>query len=110
MDQITLIFTNPINVSVQIGDTAYYTNDVNGDAIIKIGIITDINHGNNSISCEINAFTVRPTGTSFILFSKTNAANTSALKGYFAKIKFVDNSTNKSELFSVGSEIFASSK
>lgn len=110
MDTITLIFPNPINVSVQVGDTAYYTNDINGDAIIKIGIITDINHGNNSISCEIDPNTDRPTATSFILFSKTNAANTSALKGYFAKIKFVDDSTNKSELFSVGSEIFVSSK
>ncbi len=110
MDTITLIFPNPINVSVQIGDTAYYTNNINGDAIIKIGIITAINHGNNSISCEIDPAVDRPTGASFILFSKTNAANTSALKGYFAKIKFVDDSTNKSELFSVGSEIFVSSK
>lgn len=110
MDTITLIFPNPINVSVQIGDTAYYTNNINGDAIIKIGIITAINHGNNSISCEIDPAADRPTGTSFILFSKTNAANTSALKGYFAKIKFIDDSTNKSELFSVGSEIFVSSK
>ena len=28
MDEITLTFPQPLNVSVQVGDTAYYTNDI----------------------------------------------------------------------------------
>ena len=30
MDEITLIFPEPIQVSVQVGDTAYFTDDPNG--------------------------------------------------------------------------------
>ena len=35
MDEITLEFPMPLNVSVQIGDTAYYTDDLNGREIVK---------------------------------------------------------------------------
>ena len=42
MASITLTFPQPLNVSVQIGDTAYFTNDINGNDIQKIGIITAI--------------------------------------------------------------------
>lgn len=108
MDSITLTFPKPLNVSVQIGDTAYYTNDLNGETITQIGEITDV--GVYSIDCNINSSTPRPTNTSFILFSKTNAANISGLTGYFAEAVFKNDSTDKIELFSVGSEIFESSK
>ena len=108
MDSITLTFPKPLNVSVQIGDTAYYTNDFNGETITQIGEITDV--GVYSIDCNISPSTPRPTNTSFILFSKTNAANISGLTGYFAEAVFKNDSTDKIELFSVGSEIFESSK
>jgi hypothetical protein len=108
MDSITLTFPKPLNVSVQIGDTAYYTNDLNGETITQIGEITDV--GVYSIDCNISSSTPRPTNTSFILFSKTNAANISGLTGYFAEAVFKNDSTDKIELFSVGSEIFESSK
>lgn len=108
MDSITLTFPKPLNVSVQIGDTAYYTNDLNGETITQIGEITDV--GVYSIDCNISPSTPRPTNTSFILFSKTNAANISGLTGYFAEAVFKNDSTDKIELFSVGSEIFESSK
>ena len=51
-----------------------------------------------------------PNSLSFILFVKDNTANTSSLSGYYAEAKFVNNSTTGVELFSVGSEIFESSK
>jgi hypothetical protein len=108
MDSITLTFPKPLNVSVQIGDIAYYTNDLNGETITQIGEITDV--GVYSIDCNISSSTPRPTNTSFILFSKTNAANISGLTGYFAEAVFKNDSTDKIELFSVGSEIFESSK
>ena len=44
MDSITLTFPEPIQVSVQIGDTAYFTNDVNGVIMNVIGVITAINY------------------------------------------------------------------
>lgn len=109
MDEIVLTFPNPLNVSVQIGDTAYYTNDINGVNIVTIGLITAIGSA-NSITVEIDPSTVRPLITSFILFSKTAKVNTSGLKGYYAEVQFKNDSTGYAELFSVGSEIFESSK
>ncbi len=108
MDEITINFPNPLQVSVQIGDTAYYTNDVMGETVIQIGIITAISA--TSITCDIPSTTIRPTTSSFILFSKENIANTSGLLGYFAEVELRNDSIEKAELFSVGSEIFESSK
>ncbi len=108
MDEITLTFPKPINVSVQVGDTAYYTNDINGKDIKLIGLITNI--GGSSFTAQISSSQVRPTTASFILFSKTASVNTSGLRGYYAEMQFKNDSTAYAELFSVGSEIFISSK
>ncbi len=110
MDQITLTFSSPIQVSVQIGDILYYTNDPMGTTVVKIGDVVSINYSSNVIVCNIAPQTVRPAATSFILFTKDNKVNTSGILGYFAEIELRNDSLNKSELFSVGSEIFESSK
>lgn len=108
IQSITLTFPNPLNVSVQVGDTVYYTNDENGEVIVEIGIITAIT--TYSITANILSTTPRPTNNSFILFSKTNKANMSGVRGYYAEAQFRNDSTEKIELFSVGSQIFESSK
>ena len=110
MDSITLTFPEPIQVSVQIGDTAYFTDDVNGVIMNVIGVITAINYTLNSITCDIDPTTPRPSNTSFILFSKTNEANMSALTGYYLYSQLRNNSTEYAELFSIGTEVFESSK
>tara|TARA_R100000935_G_C2807032_1_gene153194 strand:+ start:880 stop:1212 length:333 start_codon:yes stop_codon:yes gene_type:complete len=110
MDEIVLTFLNPLNVSIQIGDTVYYTNDINGKDIVFIGLITDIDRALNVIKAEISPSQPRPLLTSFILFSKTASVNTSGLKGYYAEMQFKNDSSNYAELFLVGSEIFESSK
>ena len=107
MDSITLNFIKEIQDSVQVGDVAYYTNDVNGENIVKIGYITSLT--SDSITCDIDSSTPRPNYTSFVLFAKNNAANTNALKGYYLQTKFVNKSTDRIELFSVGTEVFESS-
>ena len=108
MDSITINFSKPINVSVQVGDTAYFTNDVNGKDINLIGEITAI--GANYITTAILSHQTRPLLTSFILFSKTASVNTNGLKGYYADMQYKNDSESYAELFSVGSEIFESSK
>ena len=108
MDEIVLTFPHPLNVSVQIGDTVYYTNDINGKDIKIIGLITAI--AGNVITAEISPSQQRPTLTSFILFSKTANVNTSGLKGYYAEMQLKNDSLDYAELFLVGSEIFESSK
>lgn len=110
MDSITLTFPQSLNVSIQIGDTTYYSNDINGVDIQVMGLITAIDRALNTITTEIGANTIRPTLTSFILFSKTASVNTNGLKGYYAEMQFKNDSVDYAELFSVGSDILVSSK
>ena len=113
---VTLGF-NSINVSAQVGDIAYYSpvqtistfNTSSISTTIKLGKIIAIN--GNSITVEYdNAGLSAPPINSFISFAKNHTINTSSLLGYFADVKFENNSTGKIELFSVGSEITESSK
>ena len=148
---ITLTFPFPLNVSVQVGDTAYYCDTVNlsghetgitsninapnydasasgargvgnsidptvGSDIIQIGEIVNINPWNgatSSIDCFWNpnpASASIPSTIAFIMFSKDNKANLSTILGYYADIEFKNDSTSEAELFSVGSNVFESSK
>jgi hypothetical protein len=108
MDEITLTFPQTLNVSIQVGDTAYYTNDINGTDIELIGTITEVTP--YTIKADIDPYQIRPTLTSFILFSKTADVNTSGLKGYYAEVQIKNDSTDYAELFLVGTEVFESSK
>ena len=98
------------NISLQIGDVAYVvTPTTNGytNTPSKIGEIT-----------AINRFTIEVTNTSstpvaaddFIMFSKNNVVNNSSLLGYYAEVKLSNDSTEKAELFALGSEVIQSSK
>jgi hypothetical protein len=115
MPTITLQFPFPLNDSVQVGDTAYYTNDPNGTNLIILGAIEGILRSINKITVDVQptlvgAINTALTTSSFILFSKTALVNTSGLKGYYAEAQFRNDSTDYAELFLVGSEIFESSK
>jgi len=120
MPLITISFDKKINVSAQVGDLAWYvptnvqgatgnqynTNDI--DNIVLIGPITDI--VGNSLTIDQPAGQTPPSSSDFIMFSKDKRANLSGIIGYYAKVRFVNDSKQKIELFSVGSEIFESSK
>ena len=120
MPSLTLTFTAPLNVSCQVGDTAYYvdtTSDggftVNNTDIVEIGQIREItNPTSNSptIICDTMLPGSAHAVSRFILFSKDNKANLSSILGYYADVKLVNNSTAEAEIFSTGMEIFESSK
>ena len=120
MASITLTFSAPLNASCQVGDTAYYvtpatsggftTSDASGP--IEIGQIRQISGATSStptIICDTVLPGVLNSQTKFILFSKDNKANLSSILGYFASVKLVNDSTVKSELYSVAMDTFASS-
>ena len=79
---------------------------------ILIGDIESINDNGATVvikvNCEIDL--IPPTTDSFIFFSKDNVANISSVRGYYGLIKFKNNSTASSELFTVGCDISQSSK
>ena len=95
-----------INDSTQVGDTIYYQNAA-GD-ITEMGACTAITA--TTLSCNIGGTITRPQGSDFILFSKDNTSNTSALRGYYAEVKMSNDEPTQCELYTVGSEVFESSK
>ena len=126
---ITLTFgfqSGSLNSSLQIGDTAYYTNptdvaefDVN-NSMVEIGTVTaigfDDDNNQTTVVCNMDATTPPPTdgtgGTpqSYIFFSKDNKVNLSSMLGYFSKAQFKTNSTDRAEIFATACEVFESSK
>ena len=121
---ITLGF-HGMNTSVQIGDIAYYSynsNNIGGFDHSKLTTTKKLGEivGGSSIGEPItgNLITVEydntivspPPPRAFISFAKEKKVNTSSLLGYYADVKFVNDSTKEIELFSVGSEIAESSK
>ena len=122
MPNITITFSFPINVSVQIGDIAYYTDNVtslgthnhsNYNDIVKIGNIISIDRVTNTIVCNWDPSPTTapyPTSDDFIMFSKDNKANLSSLLGYYAELQIVNNSTTEAELFTIAADVFGSSK
>ena len=138
MALITITFSFPLNVSVDVGDTAYtaaVTQTVSGQSgmhshssqgdIKEIGKIIEIQP--NLINGE-SFIIVDETQTStalrfltssaiaagdFIMFSKDNRVNLSNMLGYYAKVKMINNLSGigkAAELFSVGAEVTQSSK
>jgi hypothetical protein len=118
MDTITLTFDNTLNTSIQVGDTVYHcpiTENGGFDtaaqvSIIEIGAITSIDYATNVIECDISDTSAVPGDDDFYLFSKDNKVNMTSPLGYYAKAKFENDSTSKSEMFTAACDIFESSK
>ena len=106
MPSITLTFPH-VNDSVQVGDTSYYQ-AAGSTTITQMGAITAVSP--TTVTTNIPGTTTRPTSNDFILFSKDNRSAISAMRGYYAEVKMVNDETTQCELFDVGSEIFESSK
>ena len=120
---VQLAFDN-VNVSAQVGDIVYYTHGGNPAGgfnqaslanTIRLGPIIAMN--GNTITVQYDDLNVgngpvllSPSVGSFISFAKDKKANTSSLLGYYMSVNFVNDSKEKAELFSVGSEIVESSK
>ena len=112
---------NGVNLSMQAGDFIYFISgfslggfDYQDESNIRfLGEITLI-----GVAGNVSAVTVvydstqvsLPNVGDFIFFVKDKQVNISGLLGYYASVKFVNNSKNKIELFAVGSEISESSK
>jgi len=121
----TLTLSNALNESLQIGDALYYVptgtignfNTSQGAGVsnvIRFGVVTDFvsTTAGSTISVLYDSSATGPappSGGEFLMFER-DKVNTSGLIGYYADVKFVNNSTEYAELFSVGSEIFESSK
>ena len=123
----TLTFDYDVNTSLQVGDQVYMTDtspvggfQQNQSAVpIHVGYIYSI-----PSSTEIEVYSdyvdssgdplsynqLSSTGGDYISFSKSRVVNNSDLLGYYASVKFKNNSTKDAKLWSVGSGITENSK
>jgi len=77
--------------------------------IVQLNLLVN-NYTTDVITADIANSTALPITSSFFLFGKDNRVNMTSLLGYYADVEFSNNATIKAELFSVGSEVFESSK
>ena len=140
MAEIKIKFNHPINSSAQVGDTVYFcpTQDsiveqgfnMQQGEMVEAGVIIEIQYDFDFTGESVNPYivvdqTLTPNegetildasayapvaNQDFIFFSKDNAVNMSSPVGYFARVKLVNNSKIKSEIFAVACEVFESSK
>ena len=112
-------FDNPINNALEIGDMIYYQNSnpsihnsLEPNQVVAFGIVAEMTEFTITVNENVFAGNNAPDPWSdmFILFAKNNIVNSSSLLGYYADIKFENNSYEKAELFSVGTEVTESSK
>lgn len=120
-----------LNPSLQVGDLIYaQTTDkqiplgisegelLNENALV--GILRKININSTNGTVELRIYTEEngvpvganlyiPKTNDFIMFSKYNQSMGNVI-GYYAEVRFANNSNKKAEIFSVGSEIIINSK
>ena len=127
MITITLNITN-LNNSLQVGDLVYSTptdtqlgsndleHDLGGTSVDSariVGIVRRITLTGITVVLDIDetvffGATV-PVAGDFLMFSKYNQTDGDVV-GYYAQANFINDSKEKAELFSIGSEIKISSK
>lgn len=108
----TFEFVIDIDPAISIGDKLYYQD---GNNIINLGDITAINRSSLPRTIVSNIQQL-PAGSNtintgeFIFAAKDKRVNTSGIIGYYADVTFTNTSSDKSELFGIGSEVFISSE
>jgi hypothetical protein len=108
LENITINFSVPFNVSLQVGSDIIYYQDGNTGDVYRLGKC--IAKTATSITCEILSSTPPPNNVNdYIFFVKDNSANTSGIVGYHGTVDVEVTSTSKKELFAVNTEVFISS-
>jgi len=109
MANITLTFSNPLPEGIQVGDIAWYLNTTT-NVEVEMGPIISITNNPVGIVIDAPAGVAPPSQSDFIFYAENPIGYLGQLKGYYAEAQFRNSSTSYAELFSIGSEIFESSK
>lgn len=121
MPSVTLTFSSPLNVSCQVGDTAYFAATTssggfqtdNGTGLKEVGQIREIQNPTSNtpyIICDTLVASSEFGSSPFIAFGKDRSANTTSILGYYAETKFICTDLDKAELFAINTSVFESSK
>ena len=126
MASATFNIDQTLNNSLKIGDSLYFCEhnvsfygwqgaaaqyDEESNPHVKIGSITSISDSSVTVDSPTLKKIDLPGGVYYDTTGyQNNAIELTRLKGYYASVKFVNNSKEKAELFNVGAEIVRSSK
>lgn len=127
MPTSTFTFNFKPNISLQVGDVLYYApttstgsfSTSSQESVVRVGKITALSFtaGGSSFTVDAevdNSFGIDTSNLPYFFFGKENTVNTGSLIGYFSRVKFTNNSTekgdNKGEMFSASCEAYESSK
>ena len=126
--QNTVLSFKKVNFSLQVGDIIYFTSggvkigNFNSSQLQntkKLGEVRKIEYNDATEEFDIDVYyddvfypsaSNLPSSGDYISFVKNKQVNTTSLLGYYASINFVNDSKEKAELFSFGSEFSESSK
>ncbi len=110
---IQINFANHTPVGLDLNDIIWYSDASTGNEIM-MGPVSGISNNDNTstyyITVNASYGVSAPTTSDFVYYKKNPIGYVSSLKGYFAEAQFVNTENKYAELFSVGAEIFESSK
>ena len=104
---------NPIGVGVINENQISVTDNDDGDStLVVIGRVRKIIDGGTeyTVHVEVSGNPTWGEGSAFYFFTKDNRANKSSVKGYYSKVRFLNNSKTKAELFATSFGVSQSSK
>ena len=124
---VSLTFSHTLNVSIQPGDTIYYsvldTNNGPQSGVnlqsslmtkpIKYGVVMSVNHNTKTVVVNNTVGVTNPHlmgANVHVFFSKDRRVNHSGIIGYFAECELKNYSTKAAEIFVVGTDYVESSK
>ena len=102
-----------INPSLAVGDKIYYSSD--GQNVVYLGEASFLNYQSEDDTWDLAVVYAQgapPTMSDFLFFAKDTGPNLTSLTGYYAEVTMKNDNFigGPQELFSVGTEIFQSSK
>ena len=122
-DGTNLLTTTVVSVSANnhiiVSDEIFVLNESSGltlliqkplKVVVELENRTDEHVSNNSTVLANTVLPTLPSSSDYFYFVKDKNANSSGVLGYYAQVKLTNNRTDKAELYSVGAEIFESSK
>ena len=124
---VSLTFLHTLNVSIQPGDTIYYSvlDTTNGPQSgvnlqsslmtkpIKYGVVMSVNHDTRTVVVNNTVGVTNPHhmgANVHVFFSKDRRVNHSGIIGYFMETKYKNDSTMPAEIFATAVDYVESSK
>ena len=113
-EQEFIVFVNGVEVDPLTGQYAYsqvannlvFVNQLAGSEEILVRLLYTIEIDDSNFTPQVPLLT----SSSFIMFKKNEIIEKQGLKGYYAEVRFENNSTEKSKIFAASAEIQESSK